>query len=170
MAGTIADNIRYAQPDATDAAVRAACAAALVDEFADRLPDGYDTQVGEGGMKLSGGQRRRVALARALLRSNGVLVLDEPTNGLDAASERLVVEAIRRAAVGRTVLVVTHQMALAEVADQVVVLSGGKVVQSGAPQQLKAAKGTYASLLGKQPATPRARRRPAATVRPALAA
>lgn len=150
MAGSIADNVRYAQPDASDEQVRAACAAALVDEFADRLPAGYDTQVGEGGTKLSGGQRRRIALARALLRSSEVLVLDEPTTGLDAASERLVLAAIRRAAVGRTVLIVTHQMALAQVADRVLVLQSGQVVQCGTPGQLRASAGLYRTLLDAQ--------------------
>lgn len=150
MAGTIADNVRYGHPEATEEQVRAACAAALVDEFASRLPDGYDTQVGDGGLKLSGGQRRRIALARALLRPHGVLVLDEPTTGLDATSERLVVEAIRRAAIGRTVLLVTHQLSLAESADHVVVVAGGRVVQSGEPRLLRSGSGAYATLLADQ--------------------
>lgn len=166
MAGTIAENVRYGHAEATDEQVRAACAAALVDEFAGRLPDGYDTQVGDGGTKLSGGQRRRIALARALLRPHGVLVLDEPTAGLDASSERLVLEAIRQAAVDRTVLVVTHQLSLAEGADHVVVLAGGQVVQSGHPRLLRRDNGAYATLLADQSAvapagtSARAARRP----------
>lgn len=154
MAGTIGDNIRYGTPGASDEDVRAACEAALVDEFADQLPDGLDTPVGESGVLLSGGQRRRIALARALLRGSPVLLLDEPTNGLDAASEALVIEAIRRASAGRTVVIVTHQLALAESADQVVVLAHGRVAQSGAPAELRRiVGGEYAKLLRHQRAT-----------------
>lgn len=156
MAGTIGENVRYGTPGATDAKVHAACAAALVNEFADRLPGGLQTVVGEGGTLLSGGQRRRIALARALLRGSPLLLLDEPTSGLDAASEALVIEAIQRAASGRTVVIVTHQLALAETADRVVVLASGRVVQIGAPTELRRdADGEYARLLRSQQALTR---------------
>jgi ATP-binding cassette, subfamily B, bacterial len=144
--GTIAENIAFGRPGAGEAAVRSAGALALVDEFADRLPDGWDTVVGEGGVRLSGGQRRRVALARALLRDAAVLLLDEPTSGLDAASEDEVLRALDKAVRGRTVVTVSHQLALAARADRVVVLHGGRVVEQGPHQELLTQDGHYAGL------------------------
>jgi ATP-binding cassette, subfamily B, bacterial len=148
--GTIAENVRYACPDATDEAVRLAGTTALVDEFVARLPDGYDTQVGEGGARLSGGQRRRIALARALVRDAAVLLLDEPTSGLDARSEALVIDALRRAARRRTVVMVTHRLRLAAIADRVLVLDGGRLVEQGPPARLLAAGGRFAELWAHQ--------------------
>jgi ATP-binding cassette subfamily B protein len=104
------------------------------------------TQIGEGGVRLSGGQRRRVALARAILRDASVLLLDEPTSGLDAASEQAVLDALDRAAEGRTVVAVSHRLSLAARADRVVVLDGGRVVEQGPPAELLAAGGAYARL------------------------
>ena len=144
--GTIADNIRFGRPGATTQELEAAARAALVDEIVDRLPDGWSTQVGEGGVRLSGGQRRRVALARAILRDASVLLLDEPTSGLDAAAEQAVLDALDRAAEGRTVLAVSHRLGLAARADRVVVLDGGRVVEQGPPAELLAAGGAYARL------------------------
>ena len=144
--GTIAENIAFGRPDAGEAAVRSAGSLALVDEFADRLPDGWDTVVGEGGVRLSGGQRRRVALARALVRDASVLLLDEPTSGLDAASEDAVLRALERAVRGRTVVTVSHQLALAARADRVIVLHGGRVVEQGRHAELLDQDGHYAAL------------------------
>jgi ABC-type multidrug transport system fused ATPase/permease subunit len=127
---------------------RLAAAAALtgLNEIVERLPQGWNTQIGEGGVRLSGGQRRRVALARAILRDASVLLLDEPTSGLDAASEQAVLDALDRAAEGRTVLAVSHRLALAARADRVVVLDGGRVVEQGPPGELLAAGGAYTRL------------------------
>jgi ATP-binding cassette subfamily B protein len=144
--GTIADNLAFGRPDAAAEELEAAARAALLDDVVDRLPDGWDTQVGEGGVRLSGGQRRRVALARAILRDASVLLLDEPTSGLDAASERAVLDALARAAEGRTVLAVSHRLGLAARADRVVVLDGGRVLEQGPPAELLAAGGAYARL------------------------
>jgi ATP-binding cassette subfamily B protein len=132
--GTIADNVRFGRPDAVQDELEAAARATLVDELVERLPEGWQTQIGEGGVRLSGGQRRRVALARAILRDASVLLLDEPTSGLDAASERAVLDALDRAAEGRTVLAVSHRLSLAARSDRVVVLTDGRVVEQGPPR------------------------------------
>ncbi|GED85973.1 thiol reductant ABC exporter subunit CydD [Streptomyces sp. 6-11-2] len=123
-AGTIAENVRLARPDADDAAVRGALADAGALEFVDTLPEGLDTRLGEDGAGLSAGQRQRLALARAFLADRPVLLLDEPTAALDGATEAEVVDAVRRLSAGRTVLLVVHRPALLDVADRVVRLDG----------------------------------------------
>lgn len=144
--GSIASNIAFGRPSAGEAEIALAARVALIDEFAERLPGGYATPVGEGGVRLSGGQRRRVALARAILRDASVLLLDEPTSGLDAASERAVLRALEKAARGRTVITVSHRLALANGADRVVVLEGGRVVEQGPPSSLLKAGGPFARM------------------------
>ncbi|MES4902366.1 thiol reductant ABC exporter subunit CydD [Streptomyces sp. NPDC000395] len=124
FAGTVAENVRLARPDADDAAVRAALRDAGALGFVDALPHGADTRLGEMGAGLSAGQRQRIALARAFLADRPVLLLDEPTAGLDGETEAAVVEAVRRLAEGRTVLLVVHRPALLPLADRVVRLSG----------------------------------------------
>lgn len=125
-AGTIAENVRLARPDADDAAVRRALADAGALEFVDALPEGMDTRLGEDGAGLSAGQRQRLALARAFLADRPVLLLDEPTAALDGATEAEIVAAVRRLSAGRTVLLVVHRPALLELADRVVHLDGAK--------------------------------------------
>ncbi|GAA5175791.1 hypothetical protein GCM10023321_82550 [Pseudonocardia eucalypti] len=127
FSGTIADNIRYGRPDATDEEVTDAAAAALVNEFTDRLEHGLFTKLSDGGVGLSGGQRQRVGIARALLLDAPVVLLDEPTTGLDVHAEELVVRALTRLAEGRTVLMTTHRPALIRLATRVVHLEKGRL-------------------------------------------
>ena len=124
---SIAENISYARPDAPRSEIEAAGRDAGLDELIQRLPEGYDTKTGERGLALSAGERQRVALARALLRKPSVLILDEPTSALDPATERIVACNLRESLHGRTVIVITHRPALAEIADQVVHLQDGKI-------------------------------------------
>jgi len=144
--GTIGDNIAFGRPGATQGEIEEAGAVALVDEFVTRLPKGYDTMVGESGALLSGGQRRRIALARAVLRDAPVLLLDEPTSGLDPASESGVVAAISNAAKGRTVIMASHRLGVAAIADRVVVLERGRIVEDGPPAALLSVDSAFARL------------------------
>lgn len=147
---TVRENIAYARPDATDAEVEAAVREAGALEFVRELPDGFDTLVGEDGAVLSGGQRQRLAIARALLRTSPVLVLDEPTTGLDAPTARAVLDPLRRLSGGRTTIVVSHDLTPARDADLVVVLDGGRIVQQGRHLDLLARPGVYAELWAAQ--------------------
>lgn len=136
---TIRDNLMLAKPQATDEEVVAACKAAQLHDFIVSLPDGYDTWVGEAGMRLSGGQARRVAIARALLRNAPLLILDEPTEGLDALTERDLLRDIARLMQGRTVLLISHRIAaLPAAVDRVLVIEAGRMVESGTPAELLA--------------------------------
>ena len=131
--GTIADNIRYGRPGATRAEILAAAERAGVAAFAAGLPDGYDTHVGEHGRRLSGGQQRRVAIARALLRDTPVLLLDEPTTGLDPVTESRLVNDLPASTRGKTVIFVTHQARLSALADRVVTLDQGRLTTDSSP-------------------------------------
>jgi ATP-binding cassette subfamily B protein len=143
---TIADNIRYASPDAGIDTVRAAAQAAGIDDFVSRLPEGYATIVGERGAALSSGERQRIAIARALLVNPSVLVLDEPSAALDPVAERHVLDGYERIMRGRTTLIITHRLALASAADRVLVLGGNGIVEEGAPIELRARGGAFAQL------------------------
>jgi ATP-binding cassette subfamily B protein len=150
FAASVRENVRYARPDASDAEVLEACAAAYAMEFIERLPAGLDTFLGERGVRLSGGQRQRLSIARALLADRAVLLLDEATSSLDAQSERYVQLALARLMEGRTTLIIAHRFATVQGVDRIVVMDQGRIVASGVHAELMRAGGLYARLAALQ--------------------
>ncbi len=147
---TVRANIAYGRPSASRAEIEEAARAANAHEFIARLPQGYDTVVGERGCRLSVGERQRISIARTLLKDPAVLILDEPTSALDAESEALVSEALERVARGRTTLVIAHRLSTVVGADRIVVLDRGRIVEQGTHGELLEAGGTYAGLVARQ--------------------
>ena len=146
FSGTIADNIELGRPGATRAEIEAAAAEIGADSFISALPAGYDEQVGKRGGRLSAGQRQLISFARAFLAAPAVLVLDEATSLLDIPGERLVQRALQTILAGRTALIIAHRLSTVEIADRVLVVSGGRIVEDGPPGQLMAGQGSYAAL------------------------
>jgi subfamily B ATP-binding cassette protein MsbA len=148
--GTIADNIGYARPGATLDEIKHAARVAHCEEFILRFPQGYDTIVGERGIKLSGGQRQRVSIARAILAEPRVLILDEATSSLDSESEEMIQDGLRALRSGRTTFVIAHRLSTIRSADQILVMEGGEIVERGTHDTLLAANGRYRQLYDKQ--------------------
>ena len=142
--GSIGDNIRLAQPGADDAAVYRAAAAANAAQFIERLPQGYDTIVGDRGQGLSGGEIRRVALARAFLKNADLVILDEATASLDPETAALIAEATQRLAHGRAMLTIAHRLESVVTADRILVLNEGRIIEAGSHAALLAKQGLYA--------------------------
>ncbi|HOX68821.1 MAG TPA: ABC transporter transmembrane domain-containing protein, partial [Burkholderiaceae bacterium] len=140
------ENIRYGRPDASDAEVIAAAKAAFAHDFITALPDGYQTFLGERGVRISGGQRQRISIARAMLKNPPLLLLDEATSALDAESERMVQAALESAMKDRTTLVIAHRLSTVQRADRIVVMDGGRIVESGTHASLSASGGLYSRL------------------------
>ena len=147
---TIGYNIRYGRPDATDAEVREAARRAQIADFIDRLPDGFDTAVGERGLKLSGGEKQRVAIARTLLKAPPILILDEATSALDTQTEQEIQDALDIVSADRTSLVIAHRLSTVVGADEIIVLQNGTVAERGTHSQLLERGGLYASMWDRQ--------------------
>jgi ATP-binding cassette, subfamily B, bacterial len=152
---TIRENLRFAKPDASDEEVEAAARAAQIHGLISMLPDGYETMVGERGYRFSGGEKQRIAIARAVLRNPPILVLDEATSALDTQTERAVQEALARLVEGRTTIAIAHRLSTIRDADQIVVLDGGRVVETGTHDELLAGGGRYAALAARDADTAR---------------
>ncbi len=148
--GSIEENIAFARPNATKEQIREACRIARVDEFAEKFEKGYDTGVGERGVKLSGGQRQRVSIARAILADPRILILDEATSSLDSESEALIQEGLNHLMAGRTTFVIAHRLSTIRRANQILVVEQGRVVERGTHEELYALNGRYWDLYTKQ--------------------
>jgi subfamily B ATP-binding cassette protein MsbA len=148
--GTIGENVGYANPSASLGDIKAACRIAHCDEFIDQFPEGYDTVVGERGVRLSGGQRQRVSIARAILVDPRVLILDEATSSLDSESEQLIQDGLRQLRSGRTTFVIAHRLSTIRSADQILVLEHGEIVERGTHDELLVLGGRYRQLYDKQ--------------------
>ena len=147
---TVKNNIAYAKPGATDEEIREACKHAASNEFIERLPQGYDTIIGENGVRLSGGQKQRLSIARAILKESPIILLDEATSSLDAESEQILQNAINNLTKNKTTLVIAHRLSTIHSADKIFVMKNGRVINSGNHNFLISNCEEYKSLYQKQ--------------------
>jgi ATP-binding cassette subfamily B protein len=147
---TIGYNVRYGRDGATEEEVREAASLAQIDRFIDLLPEGYETPVGERGLKLSGGEKQRVAIARTILKGPPILVLDEATSALDSFTEKEIQDALDRVSRGRTTIVIAHRLSTVVGADEIIVLDAGLIVERGSHAELLAQGGVYAAMWDRQ--------------------
>jgi len=148
--GTIRENVKFSRPLATEEEFLKACKIARVDEFAERFPEGYDTIVGERGVKLSGGQRQRISIARAILADPRILILDEATSSLDSESEALIQHGLSYLMQGRTTFVIAHRLSTIRRADQILVIEQGRIIERGTHEELYKLEGRYFDLYTRQ--------------------
>jgi ATP-binding cassette subfamily B protein len=156
---TVRYNIRYGRWDASDAEIEEAARLAQIDRFIRMAPKGYDTEVGERGLKLSGGEKQRVAIARTILKGPPILLLDEATSALDSHTEREIQDALDRVSKNRTTLVIAHRLSTIVGADEIIVLDQGTIVERGTHHELLAKHGLYASMWNRQREAEQARER-----------
>jgi subfamily B ATP-binding cassette protein MsbA len=147
---TVRSNISYAKDEATDEEIKQACQFAAADEFIDKLPDGYNTMIGENGVRLSGGQKQRISIARAVLKKSPIILLDEATSSLDAQSEEIVQNAIKNLTKNKTTLVIAHRLSTIHNADRIYVLKDGEIINFGNHEELIKKCNEYKSLYQKQ--------------------
>jgi len=150
LPSTVAENISYGKPDATMGEIEAAAHAARADELIEKLPDHYRTVIGDGGARLSVGEKQRINLARAFLKDAPILLMDEPTSALDVESEAQVVASLFELMRGRTTLMVAHRLTTIRRVDKILVVDGGRLTEMGAPEDLLAQQGYYARVVGGQ--------------------
>lgn len=147
FSGSIADNIRLGKPDASDAELLVAAEHAGLTDVLQRLPEGLNTSVGEGGAKLSGGERQRVTIARALIKAAPILLVDEATAALDTENQAIITDTLQRLKGKRTIFVISHQLSTIAMADRIVVLKDGQVIEQGTHEELSAQQGHYAHFI-----------------------